>query len=229
MPFDPTPIACRVSQHLQALADPDNAEKMAAYMKTSMPFYGVQAGPRDQIVKTLAPDIHLADHHNYVALIEALWHLPHREEKYIAIRLARRFKPFITPASLPLYERLIRDGAWWDFTDEIATHLVGDVLNHHPHQTWPTLDRWLHDPDRWIRRAALLAQNRLKSHTDSDKLFAYCLHLASEDEFFIRKAVGWALREYARTNPDAVRNFLNTHADTLSPLSIREASRHLKS
>ena len=227
MTFDPSPIARNVSQHLHTLADPDKAEKMAAYMKTSMPFYGVQAGPRDQIVKTIASDIHLSSHDDYVALIEALWNLPHREEKYIAIRLARRFKPFITPASLPLYERLIRDGAWWDFVDELATHLVGTVLKNSPDQTWPTLDRWLHDPDLWIRRAALLAQNRLKSHTDPQKLFAYCLHLADEEDFFIRKAIGWALREYARTAPEAVRDFLNTHADALSPLSVREASKHL--
>ncbi|TXD37278.1 DNA alkylation repair protein [Lujinxingia vulgaris] len=228
MTFNPSPIAHRVSQHLQALADPNKAEKMAAYMKTSMPFYGVQAGPRDQIVKAIAPNIHLATHDDYVALIETLWALPHREEKYIAIRLARRFKPFISLASLPLYERLIRDGEWWDFTDEIATHLVGTVLKKSPDQTWPTLDRWLLNPNLWIRRAALLAQNRLKSHTDPQKLFAYCLHLADEEDFFIRKAIGWALREYARTNPDAVRTFLTQHHDTLSPLSIREASKHLE-
>jgi len=228
MPQDFTPIARRISQQLRELADPDKAPEMAAYMKTSMPFYGVLAGPRDQLIRDIAPDIHLSSHNDYLALIETLWALPHREEKYIAIRLAGRFKPFITPDALPLYERLIRQGAWWDFTDEIATQLVGTVLKTSPDQTWPTLDRWLLDPDLWIRRAALLSQNRLKSHTNPQKLFAYCLHLASENEFFIRKAIGWALREYARTAPDAVREFLAANAEALSPLSIREASKHLK-
>ena len=224
---DPTTLADHVTAALAAAADPDKAAQMAAYMKTEMPFFGVQTRQRDAILREVYRGVCCKNHEDYQALVLAIWERPHREEKYLAIRLARRYPDLRTPASLPLYERLIREGAWWDFVDEIAGHLLGAVLTADPDATWPTLDAWIDDDDLWIRRAALLAQKRHKDRTDQDRLFAYCRKLATDQDFFIRKAVGWALREYAHTDPDAVRHFLDDHRDLLSPLSIREASRHL--
>ncbi|MCZ7585962.1 MAG: DNA alkylation repair protein [Deltaproteobacteria bacterium] len=163
----------------------------------------------------------------YEAGIVALWNRPHREMKYAAIDLARGKREFITPASLPLYERLVREGAWWDLVDEVAAHLIGEVLLHHRKETSPLLDRFIADDDFWIRRTAIIAQVRHKEKTDARRLFRYALARAHEKEFFIRKAIGWALRDYSRTNPDAVRRFLDEHGDKLSGLSRREASRHL--
>ena len=228
MAFDPEPIAERVSELLAEAGDPKKAADMAAYMKTEMPFYGVQAAERDGIVREVKPDIDLESRDDYEALVLAHWERPHREEKYIAVRLARRWSRYIGPASMPLYERMIREGAWWDFVDEIAEHLVGRVLERAPEQTWPILDAWIEDEDMWIRRAAVLAQKRRKDDTEPNKLFDYCLKLAHEDEFFIRKAVGWALREYSYVDPEAVRTFLVEHHDELSGLTIREASKKLE-
>ena len=126
-----------------------------------------------------------------------LWGLSHREEKYLAIRIARLYADFVTPRSLALYKRLIQAGAWWDFVDEIAIHLVGRVLYHHRPAVSPTLDAWITDQDMWLRRTALLSQIHHKGDTDEGRLFGYCLQTADETAFFIRKAIGWALRDYS--------------------------------
>lgn len=222
-----TVLADTFSTLLSEQADPKASQKMAAYMKTNMPFYGVQASMRTEIFRSVLPQIQVTSHQDYEALILTLWNRPHREEKYIAIRIARRFRKFIDLQSLPLYERMIREGAWWDFVDEIASNLVGGVLAKNPEKTWPILDAWIQDDDMWIRRTALLAQLRLKERTDQERLFRYSLACADEKEFFIRKAIGWALRGYADTNPDAVRTFLEHHGHRFSPLTIREASKRL--
>ena len=227
MSIDPEPIVQKVASLLRKRADAEKAVEMAEYMKTDMAFYGVQAKPRDEIVREVKRDIALDSREAYEELVGALWEQPHREEKYIAIRLARRFSKFITFESLPLYERLIREGGWWDFVDEIAGHLIGRVLATSPEATWPVLDTWLEDDDMWIRRTALLAQKRQKEQTDEAKLFRYCLACADEDEFFIRKAIGWALREYSYVAPDAVREFVRQNRDRFSGLSIREATKCL--
>ncbi len=216
-----------VASSLAALADPRKAREMAAYMKTEMPFYGVAAGARRKIAREAKRRFPIAGPSAYRKAIDALWRRPHREEKYVAIALARLHGPFVGPESLPLYERLIREGGWWDFVDEIAQHLVGGALLKDPEAVWPTLDRWIDDPDLWIRRTALLCQNRHREHTDEARLFRYCRARAHEEEFFIRKAVGWALRQYAYTAPEAVRWFLETYRDELSSLSFREAARRL--
>lgn len=227
MTLDTFSIVDAVASGLEEQADAEKAEKMASYMKTEMPFYGVQAGARDQIIRSVKWDIQLDTRKEYEELVLALWNRPHREEKYIAIRLARRFPRFIGVESLPLYERLIREGGWWDFVDEIAGHLVGKVLDDLPEKTWPVLDQWIQDEDLWIRRTALLAQKRRKERTHAERLFRYSLAMSDDDEFFIQKAIGWALREYAHIDPDAVRDFLDRHGERFSALTVREASKHL--
>jgi 3-methyladenine DNA glycosylase AlkD len=213
---------------LARLADPAKAGPMAAYMKTDMPFLGVQATPRRDLARQVAQRFPIADRADYEAAVNELWSLPHREQKYMAIAVARMAPAHVTPASLPLYERLVREGAWWDFVDEIAQHLVGGVLAKHPAGTWPVMDAWIADEHMWIRRTAILCQNRHAERTDAARLFRYCLARASETEFFIRKAIGWALRQYASTDPDAVQAFLREHGAALAPLSVREATKALR-
>lgn len=200
---------------------------MAAYMKTEMPFYGVQSGDRKVIARELRQRFPIDDRDAYEASVRELWGLEHREEKYLAIAVARSAKAYVDPESLPLYEHMIREGAWWDFVDEIAVHLVGKVLLAHPEQTWPLIHQWIDDDDMWIRRTAILCQNRHKADTDSEALFDFCARRAHESEFFIRKAIGWALREYSYTEPEAVRGFIEEHREQLSGLSIREGSKVL--
>ena len=132
-----------------------------------------------------------------------------------------------TTASLPLIERMIREGAWWDFVDEIASNVIGGMLKRQPENMWPVLDRYIEDDDMWIRRTAILAQLKFKQETDFEKLASYCEACMDEKEFFIRKAIGWSLREYAKREPGKVKAFVAKHEQRLSGLSKREALKNL--
>jgi 3-methyladenine DNA glycosylase AlkD len=220
-------LARYVTAQLKLLADPKKAPAMAAYMKTTQPFLGVPTPMRAAMLKQMGDRFAPADQKSYARSVMALWKLPHREEQYCAISFARRYEQFITPASLPLYERMVREGAWWDFVDEIAVNLVGAVYGKFRAQTRPFIERWIDDEDMWIRRTALLSHLKHKRDTDAAQLFEHCLKRAHEPEFFIRKAIGWALREYSKTDPRAVRAFLTRNRKQLSNLSYAEASKHL--
>jgi 3-methyladenine DNA glycosylase AlkD len=220
-------IVSFVQTELSALADPTKAGPMQAYMKTEMPFYGVQKPLRVSILGELRSRYAPTSTDDYRANVVALWNLEHREEKYLAIAYAWAFKKYVTFDQLDLYERMIRAGAWWDLVDELAIVLVGRLVGDHRARMRPVLENWIDNDDMWLRRAALICQIRLKGDTDAAMLFDFCLRRAHEKEFFIRKAIGWALREYAKVEPDSVRSFLGENGDKLSGLSRREAAKHL--
>ena len=216
-----------VERALKSQGDAAAGREMARYMKTDMPMYGVRSPARVPIARTLAerwPPQTAAD---YRSLVLGLWERPHREMKYLAIAAAVRHRKFITPVALPLYRRLIVEGAWWDLVDEVAADLVGKVLLEHRERTTATLREWLHHDDLWLRRTAIISQLRHKDATDAAFLFECCAARAAETDFFIRKAIGWALRQYAYTDPEAVRRFVSAQGDRLSGLSRREALKHL--
>ncbi|MCO4746048.1 MAG: DNA alkylation repair protein [Proteobacteria bacterium] len=215
-----------VRAELTARADPEAAPAMAAYLKTDMPFYGVKR-PALKAVTRGAKAFKPSSREVYEQAVRALWAQPHREEKYIAIQYARAFRRYVTIDSLPLYLFMVRDGAWWDLVDEIASHLVGKVWMDERDVVGTLADQWVLDESLWIRRTALIGQLRHKADTDSARLFRYSADLAHEREFFIRKAIGWSLRQYGRTDPDAVRDFVEAQGDRLSGLSRREALKHL--
>jgi 3-methyladenine DNA glycosylase AlkD len=216
-----------IQQEFRKLADPAKAAPMAAYMKTETPFHGIQKPARAAVLREVKKRFAPKTRQEYEAGVLALWRLPHREEKYAALDFAIQWPAFINRESLPLYERLIREGAWWDLVDPAATGLVGRVLLKERPAVRKTMDEWIDDENVWIRRAALLSQIRHKENTDERQLFRHCLRRAHEGEFFIRKAIGWALRDYSYTAPEAVRDFLLTHRDRLSGLSFREGAKQL--
>ena len=215
------------SAALLAVADPAKRQGMQVYMKTDMPFYGVQKPARTSILRDLARDFPPPDAAGYEQLVLGLWDLPHREEKYLALGLARRFEEYVTPEALPLYRRLIVEGAWWDLVDEVATHLICHLVVGYPHEVWPAVDTWIDGDDMWLRRSAIICQVGAKERTDAVRLFRFCEERSFEKEFFIRKAIGWALRQHARVDPEAVARFVVAHRDGLSGLSYREATRHI--
>jgi 3-methyladenine DNA glycosylase AlkD len=216
-----------VRASFRALSDSRKAREMAAYMKTEMPFYGVQKPDRVPICRELKRCFPIESHAQYTRAVLAMWSQPHREEKYTAIFLALAWPRFIVPASLPLYRRLIVEGAWWDLVDDVAIKLVGPLVLSHRARMSPLMDRWIEDRNMWIRRSAILCRLKHKEQTDERQLFEHCLRRAHEKEFFIRKAIGWALRGYAYTAPRSVRKFLQQHGNRLAPLSFREAGKHL--
>ncbi len=216
-----------VTTRLRQVADQEKAPEMAAYMKTDMPFYGVQKPDREPILRAIKREYRPRDRQEYEATIRKLWGLNHREEKYIALGYATTFVDLAVPETLDLFEELVRDGAWWDFVDVLASHLVGHLLMTNRDEIAPIMDVWIDDDDFWIRRTAILSQLKHKKDTDSKRLFSYCLKRADEKEFFIRKAIGWALREYSYANPEAVHKFIVKNQDRLSGLSVREGSKQL--
>ena len=216
-----------VATELSSRADPEKAVGMAAYLKTDMPFYGVQKKGRVEVFREIQKQLSIDDVGAYRSAIESLWEQPHREEKYLAIAIAKRYDEFLTFDNIDLYRRLIVAGAWWDFVDEVAINCVGIVFLRERERTNATIEAWIDDEVMWLRRTSLIAPIKHKAATDHEMLFDHCLRRAAEKEFFIRKAIGWTLREYAKTEPDRVRDFLLQHRTVWSGLSFREASKHL--
>ncbi|MEM7167725.1 MAG: DNA alkylation repair protein [Planctomycetota bacterium] len=221
-------IAEFVATRLAALADAEKAPVMAAYMKTDQPFYGVQKPDRMPVFREMLKQFKATTAAQYKKRVLALWRLPHREEQYAAIHYAMKHKPFITSQMLPLYERLLREGQWWDLVDPVAVDLVGAALLGDKKEVQPIIDQWLDDDDMWIRRTALICQLKHKEKTDQRRLFRYCTKRADETEFFIRKAIGWALRQYSYAAPDAVAEYLTKKQKQLSGLSYREGAKQLR-
>ena len=215
------------ADRLAAVADADKAVAMAAYMKTDMAFYGVQKAGRTPVMREIGRDFPPATNEEYREAVRALWALPHREEKYLALGYARKFGDYVTGRNLDLYRRLITEGAWWDLVDETAVHLVGHVLRGRRDRTSSTIRSWNEDPDLWLRRTSIICQVGHKEDTDRQLLFAVCTPRLEEKDFFIRKAIGWALRDYAKTDPAAVRGYVTAHRAAMSGLSYREATKHL--
>ncbi len=151
-----------------------------------------------------------------------LWGLPEREYQYTALALLGRAAKRLSPAALELCHDLIVSKSWWDTVDALAAQVVGIIVLGHAEEV-ARMDRWIESPHLWLRRSALIHQLKFKERTDTDRLFHYCLLMAEDKDFFIRKAIGWALRQCSWTNPTAVRDFVVANEAILSPLSKREA------
>lgn len=217
---------------LAARADPARAAGQQRYMRSAMPFRGVRVPDVRRLVADLCQGVGFVDATAWQSTVRELWDTAEfREEWYAAVALARqrRYAQWATALdALPLWEHLIRTGGWWDVCDEITEHLVGPTLIAHPDRITPILRTWSTDDDRWIRRAAILAQNRRRAGTDVALLADGIAGSLSDPDFFSRKAIGWALREYSKTNPRWVEDYVTENAARLSALSKREALRLIR-
>lgn len=208
------------------VADVDKAEGMAAYMKGHFAYLGVQAGDRRLASKTLLKAGKSMDPDTLLNVAEALWAEPEREFHYVGMDLLRAGAKNLRADDLPRVRARIEATPWWDTVDSLAIHTTGTMVATHP-QLAEEMDLWVESDDIWIARTAILHQLMFKDRTDTNRLFTYCEMRMADTEFFIRKAIGWALRHYARTDPDAVRSFVTTNEGTLSGLSKREALKNL--
>ncbi|NVD98089.1 DNA alkylation repair protein [Massilia sp. BJB1822] len=209
---------------LHAAALRDKALEMRAYMRNQFDFLGLPTPLRRATAKPWLKAQKGAGAAALLALADTLWDLPQREYQYLAIDLLAMHWKELTLRELPALLALARKKSWWDTVDGIAS-LVGQVLRG----SHEGMDEALAHEDFWLRRIALLHQLGWRDAVDEARLFRYCLNQAHEQEFFIRKAIGWALRDYAHHRPQAVRAFLDASGAQLSPLSYREAARHLGS
>ena len=219
-----------VRADLRAAGDPARAVGQQAYMRSELPFHGVRAPEVRALVRRHLASSFPTSRSTWEATIRVLWDdATHREERYAAIAVARHRQARVwrDPSSLPLWRHLVVTGAWWDLVDDVAAHLVGDVLARHRQVATPVVRGWAGADDPWLRRTAVLAQ--LGHRTDTDlALLAHAIEANLDDPtFWLRKAIGWALRDQARTDPDWVRSRVACWGDRLSPLSRREALKHL--
>ncbi|PZS29911.1 MAG: DNA alkylation repair protein [Pseudonocardiales bacterium] len=222
-------LIAEIRQALHSAADPEQAPGMQAYMKSAMPYLGVRVPQVRAIVRAAARERPPSAIGALRATTLMLWHgAAHREERYAATALtdvvaARRLR---APELITLYEELIVSGAWWDHVDELSRR-VGELLLAFPVEIRPIVSAWQRSTDHWLRRASIICQLGASEHTDIELLTAAILASAPEGDFFLRKGIGWALRDYARTDPQWVRAFVEEHAGQLSPLSRREALKRI--
>ena len=233
-PADDVRVADLVEEmrdRLRAAGDPVKAPQMQAYLKSALACYGVSA-PVARVAFRAALAAHpLPDRESWFAAVHALWDgVTHREEWYAALAVARdrRYAAYRDAHALPLYRHLVVSGAWWDVVDDAAIHLVGPLLLRDPKAVRPVVHSWATDPDRWLRRTAVICQVGAKERTDLDLLSVAIEANLDDRDFLLRKAIGWALRQQARLDPDWVRTFVALHDDRISGLSRREALKHVQ-
>ena len=216
-------------QELKARADPRLATRMQAYVKSAMPCYGINAPTQKKTAKAVFLRYPLDDFVHWRDTVLALWRgARFREERICAIELCelRKYRTYQTLDTLPLYEEMIVSGAWWDLVDPIASHRIRYLLTEFPRPMVPVLQQWSRSSDIWKRRAAILSQLRLGEKTDL-KLLYRCIEPSLESgEFFLQKAIGWALRDYAWTDMSEIVRYVNAHKNQLSKLSQREALKN---
>lgn len=215
-----------IREALTAAADPERAPRMQAYMKSTMPFLGVPSPTVKREMTALAKQYPPADAEAWHDTILALFReATYREEWYAALNLAARTRYRFDPVTLPLFEEMVVAGAWWDIVDECA-HRIGDVLGRHRSEVTPTVRGWARDPILWKRRVSIICQLGHRAETDLDLLREAIEANLDDRDFFIRKAIGWALREYAKHDMPWVVAYVKRLDGRLSPLSRREALKH---
>jgi 3-methyladenine DNA glycosylase AlkD len=234
MPDQAADLARLVRERIADAGDTDRAPQMQAYMRSAMPYRGVTAVPLRALMRSVLDGHQLPDRDTWESCVRELWDAAdYREERYAAIAVAshRSYRHYQDPGALALYRHLVLSGAWWDLVDPVATRNIGGILAQHRDEVTPRVREWASDDDLWLRRTAIISQLHHKQDTDLDLL----RHALEENldgsrhgrEFFVRKAVGWALRQHARVDPAWVRAFVAEHEAELSALSRREALKHL--
>ena len=222
-------LVAEVRAALRAAAQPDRAPHMQRYMKSAMPYLGVPVPTVRRLARATERSHPLQTRPVLTATVRDIWSgAEYREERYAATELlntasARRL---VSIELLPLYRELIVSGAWWDHVDEVARR-VAELRVASPVEMDPVLRAWSRDTDIWLRRTAIISQLGAKHGTDLDLLTDVIEPNLAGREFFIRKAVGWALRDYAWTDPAWVRGYVAIHETQLSPLSRREALKNI--
>ncbi|MBC3934686.1 DNA alkylation repair protein [Undibacterium rugosum] len=223
------PLIAQLDTALRPAADTQHAEKMSAYMQHQLHFLGIPTPARRALSIPFLRPYYRADFAEIQDIVLQLWGQHEREFHYCAIDLLGKARRYLPASALPFLLDLARQHAWWDSVDGLAD-VAGDLIRlqrQDQPQVLSQIEQAVQHPSFWIRRIAMLHQCGWRAETDSERLFRFALTLAPEQEFFIRKAIGWALRDYARHAPQEVAQFLHLHGTQLSALSRREAAKHL--
>jgi 3-methyladenine DNA glycosylase AlkD len=215
--------ADRLVSLLRENRNEENREAMENYMRNQFAFFGIKTPERTALLRDFLKKNGKPPMEDLPAIVRSLWKEPQRECRYAALSLLDKQAKHLSREHLPLLEEMILSGSWWDTIDHIAPHLVGRI--HEKEHADDYLEKWIQTDNFWLNRTAILHQLRYKEKTDEKRLFRYILMHHESKEFFIRKSIGWALREYSKTNPEAVKRFIAS--ENLAPLSKREGLKHI--
>jgi len=216
-------IVARLRRAYEAEADAERAAGAAAYLRGQFPFLGVRTPDRRRLMRTALGGLPAPDERELSAVARALWAEPEREFQHTGCDYLRAHIAVAGAGFVDVLHELVTTRAWWDTVDALAAHTAGPLVRAHPELVL-TMDRWVGADHLWVARTALLHQLTYGRATDADRFFRSCRRRAGDREFFLRKAIGWALRTYAAVDPDAVERFVAATPE-LSPLSVREAGR----
>jgi 3-methyladenine DNA glycosylase AlkD len=224
----------QLEKALRSKGNATDAASMKKYMRDKFDFYGLKSPLRREVMKEVfaGKDKGLSTK-EVKEFAQILWGKPQRELQHIAMEFLEKHKKELCKnetdfeENIEFFKMLVTSKSWWDTVDMLAYKLVGYLVQTHPTKGKPVMQEWISCDDMWLRRTAILHQLCRKESTDENMLFQFCLARCHEKEFFIRKAIGWSLRDYARTKPNKVKKFLQQHKDSLSQLSFNEAAKHL--
>lgn len=206
-------------------ADPNKATAMEAYMRNQFPFLGMKTPDRNQLMKEFVSNHGVIGGDELLQAVLKLWELPEREFQNVAMGMLEKHKKVADQSHIDMLEKLVTDKSWWDTVDFLAANLIGFHLEKYPDLIPIYTERWIQSDNLWLRRTAIIFQLKYKGRTDTQRLFDYIRLSKDDPDFFIRKAIGWALREYSKTDEASVRNFVEE--TELSPLSKREALKYV--
>ena len=206
-------------------ANPDKAIGMKSYMKNLFEFYGIDSKSRKEIQKHFFKANGWPGEDNLFQVVNELWNLPQREFQYCAIDILQKFSKKLQETDILNIEKLITEKSWWDSVDGLSAWICGAYFQKFPEKIPTEIGKWIDSNNIWLQRSTLLFQLKYKQQTNTGLLNEIVVKLASSDEFFIRKAVGWILREYSKTNPEWVKNLVSEQP--LSPLSYKEATKYI--
>lgn len=208
----------------ESVANQAKAPQMKAYMKNKFDFIGISSPVRTEILKVSFQKFPLKTESELFEFTKKMWDQPFREFQYVGLDYFYKYRKLISKDSLTQFEHFIVHKSWWDTVDMLSTDLVGEYFLKFPNSKETQIDKWLSSENMWLQRVCIIHQLHYKEKTDVDLLIKAILYCKDSNEFFIQKAIGWALRQYARTDADFVKEFVHQH--TLKPLSKREALKH---
>lgn len=211
---------------LETNANAENAAAMKAYMKNRFEFFGIKATERRALQKQFLSEYGLPKPFDK-EVFTALWAADQREFQMFGLDLLRRQAKKAEEGDVELIERLITTKSWWDSVDGLASWVCGPYFLKFPHKKRPITDTWAVSENMWLRRTSMLFQLGYKEKTDEQILSDHIIKNLGSTEFFINKAIGWALRTYGSSDPDFVKEFVAQYQEKMHPLSIREATRNL--
>lgn len=210
---------------LTAHANDENAFHMEKYMRNQFMFLGIKTPLRKKLTQQFFKETKIKEEDFQPEFVRSLWQSIEREYQYVAMDYIGLSLKKLRKEDLFLLEELITTKSWWDTADMLAQKAVGKIASDHPEVISEIIEEWNKSENMWLQRSALLFQLKYKEHTDEKLLYRFINDHASSKEFFIQKAIGWVLREYSKTNPDSVKQFISRNQ--LAKLSVREGSKYL--